>query len=129
MLWFLPGPIKAAIAFFIMVVNTVVMCTPLFIITIFKVLIPLKAWHTFTGQILLIIARSWVSVNNFALALTQKIEWDVQGLEGLEHDGWYMVSCNHQSWVDILILQKFFTYRIPFLKFFLKQELIWVPML
>jgi 1-acyl-sn-glycerol-3-phosphate acyltransferase len=39
------------------------------------------------------------------------------------------VLSNHQSWVDILVLQKAFNRRIPFLKFFLKQELIWVPFL
>ena len=37
--------------------------------------------------------------------------------------------CNHQSWVDIPVLQKVFNRRIPFLRFFLKQELIWVPLL
>jgi 1-acyl-sn-glycerol-3-phosphate acyltransferase len=36
---------------------------------------------------------------------------------------------NHQSWVDILVLQKVFNRRIPFLKFFIKQQLIWFPVL
>lgn len=129
MLAFLPGPIKATIAFLIMLVNTVVMCTPLFAITLLKLLIPVAGWHRLTGSWLLFIARSWVAVNNFAIALTQRVEWDVQGLDDLKPYGWYMVSCNHQSWVDILVLQKMFTGRIPFLKFFLKQELIWVPVL
>lgn len=39
-----------------------------------------------------------------------------------------MIS-NHQSWVDILVLQRIFNRKIPFLKFFLKKELIWVPFL
>ena len=42
---------------------------------------------------------------------------------------WYLVIANHQSWVDILVLQRVFNRKIPFLKFFLKQELIWVPFL
>jgi 1-acyl-sn-glycerol-3-phosphate acyltransferase len=36
---------------------------------------------------------------------------------------------NHSSWVDIAVLQRTFLGHIPFLKFFLKQELIWVPFL
>ncbi|MEF9996424.1 MAG: acyltransferase, partial [Burkholderiaceae bacterium] len=52
-----------------------------------------------------------------------------QGLDELNQRGWYLVSVNHQSWVDILVLQKVFQHRIPFLKFFLKQELIWVPVI
>jgi 1-acyl-sn-glycerol-3-phosphate acyltransferase len=39
------------------------------------------------------------------------------------------VSSNHQSWVDILVLQRVFHGRIPFLKFFLKRELMWVPVI
>jgi 1-acyl-sn-glycerol-3-phosphate acyltransferase len=40
-----------------------------------------------------------------------------------------MVNCNHQSWVDILVLQHLLNRRIPLLKFFLKQQLIWVPVI
>lgn len=129
MLWFLPGPIKGMIAFLMMVVNTFVMCAPLFALTLLKLLIPIAAWQKVVSRWLIVIAESWVLVNNFAIAFTQRIEWDVQGLDSIKYSGWYMVSCNHQSWVDILILQKFLTKRAPFLKFFLKQELIKVPVL
>jgi 1-acyl-sn-glycerol-3-phosphate acyltransferase len=43
--------------------------------------------------------------------------------------GWYLVNCNHQSWADILVLQHLLTRRIPLLKFFLKQQLVWVPVM
>ncbi len=52
-----------------------------------------------------------------------------QGLEGLRRKGWYLVSSNHQSWVDILVLQKVFHRRVPFLKFFLKRQLLYVPVM
>jgi 1-acyl-sn-glycerol-3-phosphate acyltransferase len=39
------------------------------------------------------------------------------------------VTCNHRSWIDVVVLQKVFHRRIPFLKFFIKRELIWVPIL
>jgi 1-acyl-sn-glycerol-3-phosphate acyltransferase len=42
---------------------------------------------------------------------------------------WYLVICNHQSWVDIVVLQRIMHGKIPFLKFFLKKELIYVPLL
>ena len=42
---------------------------------------------------------------------------------------WYLVNANHQSWVDILVLQHLLNRRIPLLKFFLKQPLIWVPVM
>ena len=40
-----------------------------------------------------------------------------------------MVNCNHQSWVDILVLQHLLNRRIPMLKFFLKRQLIYVPVI
>ncbi len=58
-----------------------------------------------------------------------RIRWDVDGLENLKRNEWYMVLSNHQSWVDILVLQRVLYRKIPFLKFFLKKELIWVPLL
>ena len=31
---------------------------------------------------------------------------------------WYFIICNHQSWSDIIILQKFFLEKVPFIRFF-----------
>jgi hypothetical protein len=62
--------------------------------------------------------------NSGWMALTQKAQWDVQGIDGLDPRGWYLVNCNHQSWADILVLQHLLTRRIPLLKFFLKQQLL-----
>jgi 1-acyl-sn-glycerol-3-phosphate acyltransferase len=78
------------------------------------------------------LAAAWVAINNAwinAVRPRHLPDWDVQGLEGLDPRGWYLVSANHQSWVDILVLQRIFHGRIPFLKFFLKRELIWVPVI
>ena len=42
-------------------------------------------------------------------------------------ENWYLVICNHQSWTDIVLLQSYLYGTLPPLKFFTKQELIWVP--
>jgi 1-acyl-sn-glycerol-3-phosphate acyltransferase len=47
----------------------------------------------------------------------------------LKPDAWYLLLANHQTMVDIVVLQKIFHRRIPMLKFFIKKELIWVPFL
>lgn len=75
------------------------------------------------------VANAWVSGNGLWMRLTQRTVWDVQGTDGLRPDAWYLVSCNHQTWVDIVVLQRVLNGRIPLLKFFLKRELIWVPVL
>lgn len=58
-----------------------------------------------------------------------RTKFEVSGLEGVSTKDWYLVISNHRSWVDILVLQRVFNRKIPFLKFFLKKELIWVPFL
>lgn len=75
------------------------------------------------------LASTWVAVNNAWIVANNPEPWDVDGVEALDPRSWYLVSSNHQSWVDILVLQRVFHGRIPFLKFFLKQELIWVPVI
>jgi 1-acyl-sn-glycerol-3-phosphate acyltransferase len=75
------------------------------------------------------LASRWVANNNAWIAAVGPADWDVQGVASLHPRGWYLVSSNHQSWVDILVLQRVFHGHIPFLKFFLKAELIWVPVI
>jgi 1-acyl-sn-glycerol-3-phosphate acyltransferase len=75
------------------------------------------------------LAESWVSVNNSFIAMFLGGSWEVSGIEAPEPGRSYLVSSNHQSWTDIVVLQRVFCRRIPFLRFFIKQELIWVPIL
>jgi 1-acyl-sn-glycerol-3-phosphate acyltransferase len=54
---------------------------------------------------------------------------EVEGLQQLDINDWYLVVSNHRAAADIPILQNVFHQKIPFLKFFLKKELIYVPFL
>lgn len=99
------------------------------ILAVFKLVIPLAAWRTALTYLLDACAVAWISLNNFNQRVFSRTKIDVTGLEGLSRNDWYLVIANHQSWVDILILQRVLNHRVPFLKFFLKQQLIWVPLL
>lgn len=87
---------------------------------------PLRPW---SSKALIRCAEYWVEGNSAIVKLTPPIRWDIQGLEGLSHERSYLVVSNHQSWVDIFVLQHVLKQQVPFLKFFLKQQLIWVPLL
>lgn len=110
-------------------INTIFWVALLLIITFFRLLIPVKKLGQFCGKIAVWIAESWVNFNNIGLFLTRNLEFEIEGIEELNRKGWYLVISNHQSWVDIPVLQKVFYGKAPFLKFFLKKELIWVPFL
>jgi 1-acyl-sn-glycerol-3-phosphate acyltransferase len=129
MLAFLPAPLRGALAFLLFVLNTLFWCTPLYLVHLLKLVIPQPGWRVFHARLLTRIAENWIDGNNLIIDLTQRIEWDVTELEDLRRDEWYLVGSNHRSWVDIVALQRAFNRRIPFLKFFIKQPLIWVPVL
>jgi 1-acyl-sn-glycerol-3-phosphate acyltransferase len=129
MLNFLPPLLVGLIATVLMTLNALFWVPILLVFSVVKLVIPLKAVRLLIDPLLLRIAEAWISGNSAWMRLTQRVTWDVQGLEGLNDRSWYLVNCNHQSWVDILVLQHLFNKRIPLLKFFLKQQLIWVPVM
>jgi len=110
-------------------VNTVFWFVPIFILAIVKLLLPIPALRRGITRILMAMGEAWVALNSSMLATAGSIDWRATGIEPLRRDEWYLVLSNHQTWVDILVLQKVFNRRIPFLKFFIKQELIWFPFL
>jgi len=109
--------------------NTMFWVPILFFFTFLKIVIPIKRVRVGFNWFLDRIANTWILFNNIGIKLTRRIRWDVNGVEGLEKNKWYLVISNHQSWTDIVVLQKIFLGKIPFLKFFLKKELMWVPLL
>lgn len=129
MLTFLPPFVRGCISGLIMCSNTAVISVPIFGIALLKVLIPWRPWRRFCSDLLNSISAWWIGVNSAWMRWTQKMDWQVEGAEGLQKDGWYLVSSNHQAWADIYIAQYLLNRRIPQMKFFLKQELIWVPVI
>ena len=129
MLHFLPAPLVFLIATLLMVINALFWVPILLVFSSLKLILPFRAVRLMIDPILLSIAEAWIWGNSAWMGLTQRTTWDVQGIEGLDPKSWYMVNSNHQSWVDILVLQHLLNRRIPLLKFFLKQQLIWVPVM
>ena len=129
MLSILPPVLRIPLALLLLLLNIVLHVLPLIALALLKVVLPLGFVRRPLSRVLVLIAESWIGVNNFMFRLFTRIHWQVEGLEGLHRDGNYLVLSNHQSWVDIPVLQKVFNRRIPFMRFFLKQQLIWVPLL
>jgi len=129
MLAMLPRLLRIPLAMLLLALNILLHVTLLFAFTLVKVIVPVRGVRLACSRVLVVIAESWIGVNNILFGVFTRIRWQVEGLDGLRRDGNYLVLCNHQSWVDIPVLQKVFNRRIPFLRFFLKSQLIWVPLL
>lgn len=112
-----------------MTLNTIIWIIPILFLAVFKLLLPIASVRRLIARILSAIGENWISVNGFLMRNFANVRFDAQGLEGLRRDGWYLVVANHQTWADVVVLQAMFNRRIPFLKFFIKQQLIWFPLL
>ncbi|WP_296281625.1 acyltransferase [uncultured Acinetobacter sp.] len=76
------------------------------------------------------ITNSWLSVNNWLIDhILSETLWDISIDEGLDLNmqGRYLMTCNHQSWVDTTVNQYFGLTRMPLTRFFTKWELIFIP--
>jgi 1-acyl-sn-glycerol-3-phosphate acyltransferase len=118
---------KGAVSFILIVVNTLLCFIPVMVLALFKCVFPFASVRAFLNVILDNIATFWIGVNNVNQRVLGKSVLHVSGENDFVLKDWYMITANHQSWVDILVLQRLFNRRIPFIKFFLKRELIWVP--
>lgn len=125
----LPAILRGALSFILYAVNTLFWIVPIQMLAMMKLIIPLEWWRNFCDRLLNGSANRWVGVNSYIQDLFCDTRWLVNEIEPQPEKGWYLVLANHQSWVDILVLQRIFHNRIPFLKFFLKKELFWVPVL
>lgn len=109
--------------------NTVVHVVVLFIAAFLKAVLRWRAARRPCDRVLMAIAESWISVNTWMIRTLTDTAFIVESDADPSRDGHYLVLANHQSWVDIPVLQAIFNRRIPLLRFFLKSQLFWVPLL
>ena len=126
MLRSLPAPLRGLVCALLLGLNTLVWCWPLFALALLK-LLPFQASQAFSRRLMGRIAECWADGNKAWMDLFGDIHWQVEGLNTLRSRGSCLVISNHQSWVDIFVLQYHLNRRLPLLRFFLKQELIWIP--
>jgi 1-acyl-sn-glycerol-3-phosphate acyltransferase len=129
MLTSLPSVIRVPLVVVLLALNLVLHVLPLFLLTLVKLIVPIRFFRRACTRALVAIAESWITVNNLLFDGFTRTRWHIEGLSALQGGRNYLVLCNHQTWVDIPVLQKVLNRRIPFLRFFLKNQLIWVPLL
>jgi len=121
--------LRGALTLSLIVLNTLFWGTPLLALAAVKLLMPLAAPREALSRGLIALAENWISVNTLVLTAGGAMTLDRRGDVELARHEWYLMISNHRSWVDILVLQAAFNRRIPFLKFFIKDQLKWVPVL
>lgn len=92
-------------------------------------LIPYKPLQSLCTRGVDAVSMLWCDNNNFYIDKILGLRTELSGLEHFNRKDWYLVIANHQSWLDIVILHRVFNRKIPVLKFFIKDQLKWIPLL
>lgn len=121
--------LQGAAALLVVTCNTIVLTLAILVLALFKRVAPKGAIRNTITHWLSSLGELWISVNKLVLWFYRGMKWNIHLPAALDRQGRYLIFCNHQSWVDILVLQYCLNRRVPFMRFMLKQQLIWVPFL
>ncbi|WP_257275946.1 MULTISPECIES: acyltransferase [unclassified Endozoicomonas] len=113
----------------LLIINTLLLSVPLLCFSLLKLIVPLKGFRRLMGRMAHFMAELWISINSLWMRALTGTHLNISGLNDLNPNGYYLITSNHQSWADILLMQQLLNRKIPLMKFFLKQELIFVPVI
>ncbi|GEK45985.1 acyltransferase [Halomonas pacifica] len=119
--------LKGSVSLLLLTLTTLLWGLPLLLLTLLKVITPGHRLRLKVLQGLNAIALNWIGLNLWWMRLWLRPRLQAEVPEGLRQDQRWLVLSNHRSWTDIFMLQLALHRRIPMPRFFLKRQLIWVP--
>jgi 1-acyl-sn-glycerol-3-phosphate acyltransferase len=124
--------IRGTITLLLLTVNAVFWGSLIAILGIVKFAIQFTAPRSRARtRVILILASMgshWVGDNDRIFDAMLPTQWQIEGIgDDVSPDAHYLIAANHVSWVDIFALQRAFRGRTAFIRFFLKRQLFWVP--
>jgi len=110
-----------------LIAHTLLLGVFLFTFILIKILMPSPRLKRLVNPFIVFIASMWMEGILWWINWVYQPNWHIEGLNRLDPKGWYLITANHQSWVDIFVLYQLYIKKVPFLKFFIKKELAYVP--
>ena len=110
-----------------LLLNTLFWGVFLYTFIILRLLLPARIAEKTANPVITSIASVWLGGIMWWINHIYKVQWDIDGLNRLGKKDWYLINANHQSWVDIFVLYKLYHRKVPLLKFFIKKELPYIP--
>lgn len=124
------NPVRGILTQLVILPLTVALLIPMMLVATVKLLVPVRGFRRFCTRIVLGIGEIWAWVVVRVFRSLHRTRYVIEGdRDQVDRRHSYMVICNHQSWVDIPVLLEVFDGRLPFYRFFLKRELMWLPLL
>lgn len=121
--------LRGSIAIVFVAFFSILLSLLLFCIYFLKIFLPpfksqFNQWAAHVGE-------AWISLFSFVLFIFSNMQVKMSGrdLHSLSYHKNYFLISNHVSWLDIIAIQQTLNKKIPFIRFFLKSELFWIPVL
>jgi 1-acyl-sn-glycerol-3-phosphate acyltransferase len=121
------GALCGLIALISLIIITSLIFIPIFLMGILK-LFPQNQWRIICSKTIDQLVAIWTGATCEYVKRFCPLRWEISGPTEFNTRQWYLVIANHQSWLDVVILQQFFHQKIPVLKFFIKDALKWIPL-
>ncbi len=99
------------------------------LLSIIWLVTPIPSWRSSLKQKINYVPSIWSDTIRWTMWLMTRTKFTVTGLEKLNKNKSYLLISNHASWLDILIMQRVLDRHVPQLRYFMKQELLYVPFL
>ena len=119
--------LRGALTLALLVLNTLLVFIPFVPIALLKLMAPSRGLRRRLTFALLAQVDWWTHGIRFISNHMTGSTLEVRGLDNVSLQGRYLVLCNHQCWWDIPVLTQAFQGHIQFPRFFIKYELLWLP--
>lgn len=121
--------LRGVLAVVVVIINTVFFTLLMYIPILLKIIVPSKDFKRKCTAWLVWCSECWIKLNMLVLSYLHNTQWEVSGIESVSPEKWYFLISNHQSFTDVFVLQKILTSKIAPFKYFMKQSLIWMPLI
>lgn len=121
------SPIIFVLSTVLTVMVTILCSVPITLAGVLKLLLPIPIVWRYIASFADFMMWCWCEGLSILMKLNYGLNWEVYGLEDLSKENWYLVISNHKSWTDIVVLCVLLRNHIPMNKYFLKQQLAWIP--
>ena len=92
-------------------------------------MLPVNAVKKYITAISNEIGNAIVWFLKITLGFIHRPKWQIDYPANISTKSWYIGMSNHMSWADIFVLLFIGNYKLPLLKFFMKKELKWIPII
>lgn len=129
MIGLITAQLRGILSIILYMIDTLAMTIPFYTVVLLKWIVPIDSWRLTCSWLLHRIGDVWIYFLNLPQEMSRKTRWVVRGMESMDISRSCLLMVNHQTWIDIMVLVKLFYRRLPDFKFFVKKELLWLPII